>query len=263
MKLFAIFGNPINHSKSPLMHNFAFKNLNYDGVYTRYLLENAKELKDKFFKLKLSGANVTVPFKEDAYLLADEVRGVANKIQAVNTLILEDNKLIGYNTDANGFLKAISEFENVKSVLILGAGGTAKAIATILKQEDFEVVILNRSSNRLEFFKAQNIEAYTWDEFKNDKFDLIVNTTTAGLNDEELPAPKEILDKLFKSAKYAFDAIYKETAFLKLAKKNNLKVKNGFDMLLYQGVIAFDYFTNHQFSEKKITKYISKALREF
>lgn len=263
MKLFAIFGNPVKHSKSPLMQTYTFKKLNYDGIYTRYLLQDGKKVKEKFLKLGLSGANITVPFKEDAYALADEVRGVATKIKAINTLVLEDGKLIGYNTDAGGFLKAISEFKNVNSVLILGAGGTSKAMATILKEEGYKVVVLNRSSNRLEYFKEQNIEAYSWDEFKNEQFDLIVNSTSAGLSDESLPAPKEILDEVLSSAKYAFDAIYKETPFLKLAKENGLKTKDGLDMLLYQGVIAFDYFTNHQFKEEEIIKYMSKALKEF
>ncbi len=263
MKLFAIFGNPVKHSKSPLMHNYALKNLKYNGCYTRILLEDGEKLKDEFLKLKLSGANITVPFKEDAYRLADEVRGVAKKIKAINTLVLEDGKLIGYNTDAGGFLKSISEFKKVKSVLILGAGGTAKAIATILKEEKFSVTLLNRSKNRLDYFKDSGINAYSWNEFKTQKFDLIVNTTSAGLDDDSLPAPKDILDEVLKNAKYAYDVIYKETAFLKLAKEHNLIVKNGLDMLLLQGVIAFDYFTKQKFKEKKIVKYMSKALKEF
>jgi len=262
LKLFAVFGNPIKHSKSPLMHNNAFMNLNIDARYIKILLEDGKKLKEVFKKLQLSGANVTVPFKENAYELADEIRGVAKEIGAINTLVLENDKLIGYNTDADGFLKAIDCF-NAKEILILGAGGTSKAISTILSQNDFNITVLNRSDSRLEYFKDKNFNAKNWNELDNFEFDLVVNTTSAGLNDDNLPAPKEILEKLFKNAKFAFDCIYKETEFLKLAKKSDLKVKNGSDMLLYQGVIAFDIFTKNEFSQDKIAKYMREALENF
>ena len=126
-KLYAIFGNPVKHSRSPLMHNHVFKNLHVDSCYTRIHLLDGEKLKETFFAQKLSGANITVPHKEAAFKACDEVRGFAKEIGVVNTIVNENGKLIGYNTDADGFLFSIQEFENIKKVLIIGAGGTAKA----------------------------------------------------------------------------------------------------------------------------------------
>ena len=93
--MFLIFGNPVKHSKSPLMHNYFFKKEGIDECYGRYCLENGSEIIDKFKELKIKGANVTVPHKEDAFRLCDEVRGVAKEIRAVNTLVKEGDKIIG------------------------------------------------------------------------------------------------------------------------------------------------------------------------
>ena len=115
MKLFAIFGDPVAHSRSPLMHNSVFKNLNYKACYTRVHLRDGSKLKETFFALGLSGANVTVPHKEAAYKACDEVRGFAKKVGVVNTLVNENGKLIGYNTDADGFMFAIKEFGEINT----------------------------------------------------------------------------------------------------------------------------------------------------
>ncbi len=255
--MFLIFGNPVSHSKSPIMHNYFFKKNNINKCYGRYKLENGEKIIEIFKKLNLKGANVTVPHKELAYKLCDEVRGIAKEIGAVNTLIKKNNKVIGYNTDAPGFLEAIKEFD-YKNVLIIGAGGTAKAISLVLP----EAHILNRSENRLKYFKLKNKNTYTWETFNKFDFDLIINTTSAGLNDDNLPAPKVILEKLFKNAKYAVDVIYgKETPFLKLAKKYNLETKTGLDMLVYQGVLAMELFLGKKLDKKETARTYFEILR--
>jgi shikimate dehydrogenase len=254
-KLFLIFGNPVSHSKSPLMHNYFFKKENINACYTRYLLEEGEQIIEKFKELKIDGANVTVPHKEWAFKKADEVRGIAKEIGAVNTLVNENGKIVGYNTDAEGFLEVIKEFD-YKNVLIIGAGGTAKALSFVLPNAH----ILNRSQNRLKNLKKK--VTFTWDDFNNFNYDLIINTTSAGLNDDNLPAPKEILDKLFVNAKYAVDVIYgKETPFLKLAKKYNLITKSGLDMLVYQGVLAMEYFLGKKLDRKKVAKIYFEILK--
>jgi shikimate dehydrogenase len=261
MKLFGVFGNPIKHSKSPLMHNNAFIKLGFDASYIKILLDDGEKLKERFFELGLYGANVTVPFKENAYLLADEVRGVAKEIKAVNTLVLEDNKLIAYNTDGDGFLMAIEEF-GAKKVLILGAGGTSKAISRVLQNSGYDVLVANRSETRLKEFES-DIKTTTYLELKEFDFDLVVNSTSAGLSDELLPIDIEILRKIFQNSKAVFDCIYRETSFLKLAKEMNLKYKNGQDMLLYQGVLAFDLFTQKRFKQENIIRFMREALEKF
>ncbi|PRM96717.1 shikimate dehydrogenase [Aliarcobacter cryaerophilus] len=247
MKKICIFGNPVAHSKSPQMQNAGFNYLNFDAFYEKFHLENGNNIKEEFIKNSFCGANITVPHKEIAFKQADIVRGIAQKIEAVNTYIMEDEKVVAYNTDAPGFLKAIESFGDIKRVLVLGAGGTAKAIALVLQEKNIDVVVLNRSKEKLDFFKNNGIKAFSFDDFdfKNEKFDLVVNSTSAGLKDDLLPASKEILENILSKSSFAFDCIYgKITPFLALAKKFNNEIKDGEDMLLYQGVLAFELFTN-------------------
>ena len=254
MKLFTIFGNPVAHSKSPRMYNKCFKEYNFNNYcYTRTLLENGEDIIKVFKELKISGASVTVPHKEWAYKLADEIRGIAKEIKAVNCLVLENDKVIGYNTDAEGFVESIKEFD-YKSVLIIGAGGTAKALSLMFKDAD----ILNRSEKRLKDFT--NHTSYTWNTFKIKQYDLIINTTSAGLSDTNLPAPKNILEELFKNAKYVADVIYFETPFQKLAKQYNLKIKDGSDMLVYQGVLQFEKFVDFKINKKEVATFMKSVL---
>jgi len=257
VKRFTIFGNPVEHSISPKMHTFAIDGLGLDATYDKTLLKDGKKLKEIFLSRNLNGANVTVPHKEKAFKQADEVRGIAKKIGAVNTLVLEDDKVIGYNTDAEGFYESIKEFD-AKKILILGAGGTAKAISFFLKERAFDITILNRSAKRLSNFKG--IKTFTWDSFISEKYDMVINTTSAGLSDEDYPTSKELLEKIFDTTKVAVDVIYnKNTPFLKLAKEKRLKTKDGADMLLYQGVKAFNLFYNNKYDEKEIEEYMKKA----
>jgi len=264
-QLFAIFGNPVSHSKSPLMHNLSFQGLEFDGCYARYLLEDGSKLKETFFDLKLKGINITVPHKEYAYTACDVLDPFAQKVGAVNTIVEKEGKLYGYNTDAPGFLKAISEFKEINKVLFLGAGGTAKSTSVILKEAGYEVTVINRSEGRLAYFKDQGFKTYTFEDFLSDtsysdSYDLIINMTSAGLEDDSLPAPKEILDKVIPTAKACVDVIYgKETPFLKLAKSHDKATKDGSDMLLYQGIIAFEYFTKHAYSFDEIKTHMQKA----
>ncbi|GGD37360.1 shikimate dehydrogenase (NADP(+)) [Malaciobacter pacificus] len=252
-KKFVLFGNPVAHSKSPQMQNAGLNHIKFDGNYDKYQLEDGSTIKEVFLQKGFEGANITVPHKEFAYQNADEIRGLANKIQAVNTYINENGKVIAYNTDAPGFLKAIESFGDVKNVLLLGAGGTAKAISLALQEKGIEVTVLNRSEGKLEFFKNEGIKCSSWDSFELKNFDLVVNSTSAGLKDEYLPAPIEILEPVLKNASFAFDCVYgKVTPFLALAKDKGCEIKDGEDMLLYQGVLAFELFTNTKANDELI-----------
>ena len=249
MNLFAIFGNPVYHSKSPLMHNLAFQTLKYPGCYTRWLIEDGSMLRDTFFSLGLKGANITVPHKEWALKAADVVEDFAAEVRAVNTLVLKNGKLHGYNTDAPGFYRALTKLGVVKKALILGAGGTARALALYLRRQGIDVEVVNRSAGRLEWFKNEGFVCHTWEDFSPDTYDVVINTTSAGLTDESLPMPKELLDHALAHTKYAVDVIYgHETPFLKEAKRLELPHFDGSEMLLQQGILAFDHFTDHRFA---------------
>jgi shikimate dehydrogenase len=261
-KLFAIFGDPVSHSRSPLMHNSVFKNLNYKACYTRVHLKDGSKLRDTFFSLGLSGANITVPHKEEAFKACDEVRGFAKTVGVVNTIINENGKLIGYNTDADGFMYAIKEFGQIQNVLIIGAGGTAKALASRFIQDNIKVTVLNRSQKRLAYFKDIVSTCYTWDDFKVKKYDLVVNTTSAGLKEEILPCPLSILNEILNKTTFVADAIYgKLTPFLRLAKEKNITYKDGADMLLGQGVLANELFVKKKLNKKDIQFHMLRSFK--
>ena len=258
---FVIFGNPVEHSKSPQMQNAGLKHINFDGNYKKHHLVDGNTIKDVFLQNNYMGANITVPHKEDAFANADEVRGLAKEIKAVNTYINENGKVVAYNTDAPGFLKAIESFGTIKNVLLLGEGGTAKAIALALKSKNINVTVLNRSQGKLDFFKEHQIPCFSWENFEAETYDLIVNSTSAGLKDEYLPCDKEILETVFKNAKFAFDCVYgKITPFLALASENALEIKDGEDMLLFQGLLAFELFTNTK-ADNSVIEAMRKGLK--
>jgi len=261
-KLFAIFGDPVAHSRSPLMHNSVFKALNYDACYTRVHLKDGTKLRETFFNLGLSGANITVPHKEEAFKACDEVRGFAKNVGVVNTLVNENGKLIGYNTDADGFMYAIEAFGEVKNILILGAGGTAKALASRFMQDNITVSVINRSKARLTYFEELGCKCYSWETYKTSQYDLVVNTTSAGLKDEELPAPLEMIEDILDNTSFVADAIYgKLTPFLKQAQSKNITFKDGADMLLGQGVLANELFVNSELKKEDIKKYMQGSFK--
>jgi len=260
-KSFAIFGDPVEHSLSPLIHNSAFKELGVDAHYYKIHLREGSQLKETFLKESLTGANITVPHKEAAYRASDHLDSFAKKVGAVNTLVIKNGELYGYNTDAPGFLRSIAKFKDIESILILGAGGTTKATSVILQEAGYSVSILNRSQKRLENFIKQGFTCATFENFTPKEYDLIVNMTSAGLTNSDLPAPKELLEPLLANAKAAVDIIYgKETPFLELAKSYNLPTSDGKDMLIAQAVLAFDYFTDHQYDLDRVESIMQGAL---
>ncbi len=241
MKYFCVFGNPISHSLSPLIQNAALRAHNLPHLYARYHLLDSSALKSTFLKLNLSGANITLPFKEDAFKQADEVRGIAKEIGAVNTFVLENNKIIGYNTDAPGFYATIKA-HNFKSALILGAGGSAKAIAYILKQNNFDVTIANRSDKNASIFEAKDIAFFLLSEIPKKPYDIIINATSSSIQNA-LPLDESALNAIFSQAKMAYDLMYgKRSEFLESAKRQNLATKDGRDMLIWQAVYALKLF---------------------
>ncbi|MDR3162825.1 MAG: shikimate dehydrogenase [Helicobacteraceae bacterium] len=241
MRLFAVFGNPVAHSLSPLIHNAAFTAFDQkDAIYTRVLLDRGETLRVVFERCGLSGANITVPFKEFAFDQADEVRGIAKEIGAVNTWVVENGKIIGYNSDAPGFMEALGY--TPKKVLILGAGGTARALSHALIKSGADIFVLNRSEAKLAYFLREKIACST--KSPETDFDLIVNTTPAGLKDDFLPLNETMLKSYFSNAEMAFDVIYgRETPFLALARECHLKTRDGLEMLISQAAISFRLFS--------------------
>jgi len=244
MKKYLVIGNPITHSLSPKLHNYWIKQNNIDAIYDKKKLNEA-ELYNLILDVKernISGINVTVPFKNSVIPLLDELSDESNKTQSVNTIYLKDKKIIGHNTDIEGFENAIKkinfDFKN-KKIFILGAGGVVPSIIyASMKMNSSEIFVSNRTSEKAEKVKNifNNIKLISWGDMPD--FDVIINATSLGLNQEDkinLDLTEIGKNKLF------YDVIYNptETNFLKKAKKLGNKCENGKLMFIYQAFSAF------------------------
>lgn len=256
-KLFAVLGNPIKHSLSPTIHNYALKKLRLESFYTRFCLPqdiSADDLRSFILSSDLSGVNITLPFKERSYQAVDRVEGIANQIGAINTIVRKEQKLVGYNTDAEGFYHAIKNY-NPKHILLLGTGGSARSIALILSKHNIELTIANRSIEKLSYFKQFGNTMDLNELCKHtQKYDIIVNATSASINGV-LPMAKECLIPLLQQCKLAYDLMYQhnDTTFCTLAKKYT-NALDGKAMLIYQGALALLYFHEMEFNDIEFIK---------
>lgn len=242
---FAVVGNPISHSLSPRLHNAAFAALRLNGSYGRIFFENEKDFQ-KLREFGLCGANITVPFKENAYALCDTLSDNAKQIGAVNTICFRtDGSLNGFNTDCGGFYKCIESY-GFKTALIIGAGGSARAVAVALQTNNFKTTLINRSKPRLEFFENLGIQTALSSELEailENQFDIVINTTPSGLVNADLPLDPKICSHFLQKAQMAFDLVYgKNTPFLALAQKLKKQAQDGRSMLINQAILAFLHF---------------------
>ena len=245
MKKFLVIGNPIDHSLSPKLHNYWIKKNKINAIYEKQKLENS-DLEKLLFQVKekkIYGINVTVPFKNSIIPFLDELTLGAKATKSVNTIYLENNRIIGHNTDIGGFETSIYKsninLEN-KKILILGAGGVVPSIIYALtKMKVSEITLSNRTQEKAENLKKhfKDIKIIKWGDIID--FDMIINATTLGLKEKDkinLNFPTSCKNKLF------YDVIYnpKETIFLKKGKNLGNNIINGKLMFIYQALLAFD-----------------------
>ena len=244
MKKYLVIGNPIDHSLSPKLHNFWFKKNNINAIYDKKKTKE-EDIKDIILDIKnekIAGINVTVPFKKIVVSFVDELSLEASKTQSVNTVYKENNKIIGHNTDTTGFELALRKVNfNVKEkiVFVLGAGGVCPSIILCLKKLGVSKIFLsNRTKKKAEEINKifNDLEILDWGTVPN--FDMIINTTSLGLNDND--AINLDYEKI-GSNKFFYDVIYhpKQTEFLKKAKQFGNKIENGKMMFIYQAHQAF------------------------
>ena len=243
MKKYFVIGNPIDHSLSPKLHNHWFKENNINAVYDKKKIDenDLENIITKLKKKQINGINVTVPFKKTVIPYLDKLSPEAEQTQSVNTIILNNDNLVGHNTDIVGFSKAIKKLNfdiKGKKIFILGAGGVVPSIIFALnKMNVSKIIISNRTKKKAEELKSQfhNLEILDWGDIND--FDVIINATSLGLNKESinLDFSKFVNDKLF------YDVIYnpEETNFLKQGKKLGNKTENGKLMFIYQAFEAF------------------------
>jgi shikimate dehydrogenase len=256
-KLFGLIGCPVHHSMSPLMHNDAFEQTDIDAYYHAFHVEK-EHLKDAVQGMKalgIAGFNVTIPHKTAIISFLDEIDEMALQIGAVNTVVNENGRLIGYNTDGEGFVRALREELNIelagKRILLIGAGGAARGIYFSLARSKAACIDLcNRTVSKAEeLINERTISvlsrAYSIHEAQQSlgNYDIIINTTSVGMypNVEEMPL---LLDNL-KKGTIVSDIIYNplETMLLKEAKRCGAITQNGVGMFVYQGALAFEKWT--------------------
>ena len=243
MKKYFVIGNPIDHSLSPKLHNYWFKENKIDAVYDKKKIYEkdlqfiVSEIKEK----KINGINVTVPFKKGVIPYLDKLSPDAEQTQSVNTIILSNDILVGHNTDVYGFTKAIKnlnfDIEN-KKIFILGAGGVVSSIIyALIKMNVLEITISNRTKQKADNLKSQfkTINVIDWGNIP--KFDMIINATSLGLKNESINLNFSNIgdNKLF------YDVIYNpgETNFLKEGKKLGNQSENGKLMFVHQASESF------------------------
>tara|TARA_B100001057_G_scaffold499589_1_gene610870 strand:+ start:567 stop:1358 length:792 start_codon:yes stop_codon:yes gene_type:complete len=249
MKKYFVIGNPINHSLSPLLHNYWIKKHDIKAVYEKIQI-NLNDLENIVFQIKknqIQGANVTIPFKNEIIPFIDQLSPEAASTQSVNTIYLNEGKTIGHNTDIAGFelsLKKIKYDIKNKKILILGAGGVVPSIIFSLnKMNASSIIISNRTKAKAIDLKKnfKNIEIVDWGDLPD--FDMIINATSVGLNKND----NINLDfSNIKNNKLFYDIIYnpRETNFLKTGKMLGNNSENGIMMFIYQAHQAFTIWHN-------------------
>ena len=257
---YAVIGNPISHSKSTLIHQMFAEQTGQDISYEAIaapLNEFGATIK-RLRQAGYRGCNVTVPFKIEAWQLANQLSDRAQVASAVNTLIFADNKIIGDNTDGVGLVRDIEKNMgraiNQQRVLLLGAGGAAQGVVQpLLAAKPACLVISNRTLDKAikltqlaqQQVKLSNIpiRALSFSQLAPEQFDLVINATSTGLSDSELPLPNSI----FATGALAYDMMYgRATPFIKFAKKNGVETADGLGMLVEQAATAFELWRHVQ-----------------
>ena len=251
-KTFAVIGDPIDHSLSPNIHNAAFNALGMDCTYIAYRIpkDELEEGVESLKQIKISGFNVTIPHKIEMMKYLDELSQECKIIGAVNTVTNDNGKLIGHNTDMDGFLEPIKK-RNImiknEDILLLGAGGAARAIvAGFAKEKAHKITIANRTKEKgqelAKFAASFGIES---DEISLDdagqnagKYRFIVNATSVGLKNESSPISTDAIN----SQNIVYDIVYMpmNTDLISKSKKNSATTIYGYEMLLGQACFAFE-----------------------
>ena len=262
-KILGVFGHPVSHSLSPVMHNAAIEALNIDYVYVPFhvLPESLEAAVRGVRALEIAGVNITIPHKENVIDLIDQVGDAAARIGSCNTIINRDGSLVGESTDGPGFLKsAEAQWGKLDgcSALILGAGGSAKAVAFALAQVGCEIAIANRTHKRAIELDASLHAAFDTcasrvvrvdeEELAGEvsKADLVVNTTSVGMHPDTDSIP--LSPDLLRPGLLVYDLVYNPltTRLVSEAQNRGARAMSGLKMLVYQGALSFEMWTGIQ-----------------
>ena len=245
-EIYGIMGSPVAHSLSPAMHNRAFAELSLNKIYVPFPVTDVAAALQGFRALGVRGVSVTIPHKQAVLPLLDSIDPVAAAIGAVNTLVVEEGRIHGLNTDWLGANRALAEVMELagRRVLLLGAGGSARALGFGLREAGAEVIIASRTPERGRQL-AQDL-ACEWHDLQTVAglgADALVNATSVGMApaSEQSPVPNLDLARF----KVVMDIVYSplETRLLREATQSGCRVVGGLEMLLFQGAAQFEIWT--------------------
>ncbi|HID96830.1 MAG TPA: shikimate dehydrogenase, partial [Thermodesulfobacteriaceae bacterium] len=260
-----ILGHPVRHSLSPAIHNAAFRAVGLNAVYLAFDVTDLPGALEGIRALGLKGLSVTIPHKESIIPLLDQVDPSARAIGAVNTVINRAGVLAGANTDMTGAVNALEDVVSLerKSVLVLGAGGAARAVCAGLKSKGADVHIANRTADRARQI-AETFGA-SWSGLKDLEevhAAVLVNTTSVGMypDENEIPMAPDLLGRF----EVVMDIVYSplETRLLKEAAGAGCTTVNGLRMLLYQAVVQFEMWTSIDAPVEAMEKVLRDAVKE-
>jgi shikimate dehydrogenase len=271
--LYCIFGSPVRHSLSPVIQNAAFKKAGINAVYVAFEPASIQAALQAMRHLGIKGASVTIPFKIEVLPFLDAIDPAAAAIGSVNTLVNRNGTITGHNTDGAGAMRALEKNRiSVKNrtVLILGNGGSARAIATALLENQASVILAGRNRSRVEALARElekghgTVRSLCIDELDlkfMEIIDVIINTTPVGMapNIDDTPLSEDLISRKHT----VFDIVYSPlmTKFLTSARRKKCTIVNGIDMLISQGALQFELWTGKPAPIEAINSAILNRLR--
>lgn len=260
---YLLLGHPVEHSWSPLMHNTALRYHEMEATYHAVDLQNSEltKLASYLNRETLLGANITIPYKQIIADYLDHIHKEAFKIGAVNTIVKKDFSIEGYNTDYEGFLSPLKEFENDlfgSNAIVFGTGGASKAIVVALLEVGIEEIFLvSRTPDTItsfEDFEQTNIISYHEWTSKLDEVLLMVNATPLGMHPNTNESPVRDSEIQFLQDRICYDIVYNplKTKFLKQAEQIGTTTISGLEMLIQQGSRSFELWTGYSFPTELI-----------
>jgi 3-dehydroquinate dehydratase / shikimate dehydrogenase len=264
-RVYGVVGNPIKHSLSPLMLNTAFHRETVNAVYLPLQTSKLADLLTLVREVPLSGLSVTMPLKLEVLKHLENMDPVSAQVGACNTIVrAHDGKLYGFNTDVGGIVRPLEKRLSLAGakVLVLGAGGAARAAVFGLVNKGAEVLILNRTPQTAQKLareaKAKTIRR---DLVAKTNFDVIVNATSVGMHGTK---PQHVLEAKEINARFVFDLVYNpvETPLLRMARQKGIAVVTGVEMFVQQGARQFEIWTGKRAPEEEMLRVVVHALRQ-
>jgi len=261
-RLYGVIGDPIRHSLSPLLHNTGFRLRNFDAVFVPFLVRNLREFLGAMKGFGVVGLSVTIPHKETILRSLDDCDPLAARIGAVNTVVVRGGgRLYGYNTDYVGVLRSLEQRLRLAGsrVLLLGAGGAARAAAFALAQAGSIVCICARRPERARALaRAVSGQVAARADLAHEFFDAIVNCTPIGMH----PHSGSPLESAELNCRIVMDMVYRprETELLRLARRKGIEIISGVEMFLAQGFAQYEIWTGERAPESAMRHAVVSAL---